>query len=467
NGKPVVTDVVAFAMNAAKTPAAGNNSEAEESATEDLAGAGRKEDVDSPENWLLRIAGTLEKRSEHPLSKAIVAACEERGIDVGNGAEGFFAVPGKGICGLVDAKMTFGGNEAYIRANYEGKESQDALEQRIMDGLMGRREGQQDGQQEGQGPAKEQGSLGILRGHLERLSAQGKTPLIFATKDRILGVIAVADTLKSDSAQAIQELKNLGLNVVLLTGDNERTAKALGAQAGVDKVIAGVLPDGKAKVIGELKADGKVLMVGDGINDAPALVTADIGVAIGAGSDVAIDAGEVVLMKSSIMDVVTAIRLSRMTLRNIKQNLFWAFIYNVFGIPLAAGAFYAFGLTLNPMIGAAAMSLSSFCVVSNALRLNLFKATQGKGQPQTIEQASESDNNKEEATMEKTIKIEGMMCGHCEMTVKKALEALPGVAEATVSHEKGQAVVRMTADVPADTLKEAIEAKDFKVTDIQ
>lgn len=426
NGKPVVTDVVVF------WKALGAVSEAEDvqdagSAAAQPAGEARKtESTQAAEVRLLRIAGMLEKKSEHPLSKAIVAACEERGIDVGNGAEGFFAVPGKGICGLVDDKMTFGGNEAYVKANYEGDTS--------------------------------------LHETLERLSAQGKTPLIFATKDQILGVIAVADTLKSDSTQAIAELKNLGLNVVLLTGDNERTAKALGAQAGVDKVIAGVLPDGKAKVIEELKADGKVLMVGDGINDAPALVTADIGVAIGAGSDIAIDAGEVVLMKSSIMDVVTAIRLSRKTLRNIKENLFWAFIYNVFGIPLAAGAFHALGLTLNPMIGAAAMSLSSFCVVSNALRLNLFRA---KHNIITDQAPAGPEISKEEATMEKTIKIEGMMCGHCEMHVKKALEALPGVSEALVSHEKGEALVKLTADIPNDTLKEAVESQDYKVLGIQ
>jgi len=426
NGKPVVTDVVVFGK------ALGAVSEAEDvqdagSAAAQPAGEARKtESTQAAEVRLLRIAGMLEKKSEHPLSKAIVAACEERGIDVGNGAEGFFAVPGKGICGLVDDKMTFGGNEAYVKANYEGDTS--------------------------------------LHETLERLSAQGKTPLIFATKDQIFGVIAVADTLKSDSTQAIAELKNLGLNVVLLTGDNERTAKALGAQAGVDKVIAGVLPDGKAKVIEELKADGKVLMVGDGINDAPALVTADIGVAIGAGSDIAIDAGEVVLMKSSIMDVVTAIRLSRKTLRNIKENLFWAFIYNVFGIPLAAGAFHAFGLTLNPMIGAAAMSLSSFCVVSNALRLNLFRA---KHNIITDQAPAGPEISKEEVTMEKTIKIEGMMCGHCEMHVKKALEALPGVSEALVSHEKGEAIVKLTADVSNDTLKEAVESQDYKVLGIQ
>ena len=445
NGKPVVTDVVVF-------------------------------DKSSDEVRLLRIAGMLEKKSEHPLSKAIVAACEERGIDVGNGAEGFFAVPGKGICGLVDDKMTFGGNEAYVKANYEGA----GAEAHAESGASQSEEATKGSQDE----------LATLHARLEELSAQGKTPLIFATKDQILGVIAVADTLKSDSTQAIAELKNLGLNVVLLTGDNERTAKALGAQAGVDKVIAGVLPDGKAKVIEELKADGKVLMVGDGINDAPALVTADIGVAIGAGSDIAIDAGEVVLMKSSIMDVVTAIRLSRKTLRNIKENLFWAFFYNLLGIPLAAGAFYAFGLTLNPMIGAAAMSLSSFCVVSNALRLNLFRAkhmTMSSASATPVESAEETTptkpeqaNNtitdqaltgpeisKEEATMEKTIKIEGMMCGHCEMHVKKALEALPGVSEALVSHEKGQAIVKLTADVSNDTLKEAVEAQDYKVLGIQ
>ncbi|MBR6478642.1 MAG: heavy metal translocating P-type ATPase, partial [Lachnospiraceae bacterium] len=337
---------------------------------------------------LLGIAGALEKKSEHPLSKAVVLACEERSIDVDERVEEFVSVPGRGLQGILGNDQVFGGNVKFIQEIFE-----------------------------------DQKALAIVRERVDALSEEGKTPLIFATKERLLGIIAVSDTLKPDSTQAIKMMKEMGLKVVLLTGDNEKTAAAIGAQAGVDRVVAGVFPEGKAKVIEELKMEGKVMMVGDGINDAPALVTADIGVAVRSGSDVAIDAGDVVLMKSSVMDIVTAIRLSRATLRNIKENLFWAFFYNVIGIPLAAGAFYFMGLKLSPMIGAAAMSLSSFCVVSNALRLNLF-------QPDRREK-------KEVINMVKEMKIEGMMCGHCEARVRKALEALPQVESAAVSNEKG------------------------------
>ena len=304
------------------------------------------------------------------------------------------------------------------------------------------------------------------------MAQAGKTPLFFAQGKQLLGIIAVADVIKEDSPQAIQELRNMGIQVVMLTGDNERTAQAIAKQAGVDHVVAGVLPDGKEAVIRKLKEHGKVAMVGDGINDAPALTRADLGIAIGAGTDVAIDAADVVLMKSRLSDVPAAIRLSRMTLRNIHQNLFWAFIYNTIGIPLAAGVFIPLGLTLNPMFGAAAMSLSSFCVVTNALRLNLFKlhdASQDKKRdPVSISlETAKIQPKKEQEIMEKTLTIEGMMCTHCEARVKKALEALENVTQAQVSHEKGTAVVTLSADVPNDTLKQAVEAQDYPVTKIQ
>ena len=316
----------------------------------------------------------------------------------------------------------------------------------------------------------------------EKLASEGKTPLFFGGAGRLLGVIAVADTIKEDSPEAIRQLQNMGIRVVMLTGDNQRTADAIGRQAGVDEVIAGVLPDGKEAGIRQLQASGKVAMVGDGINDAPALTRADTGIAIGAGTDVAIDAADVVLMNSKLSDVPAAIRLTRATLRNIHENLFWAFIYNIIGIPLAAGLFIPFGLTLNPMFGAAAMSLSSFFVVSNALRLNLFdlhstkhdhkiktSALPAAAQPQaedTTEPVSES-NVKEERSMKKTLHVEGMMCCHCEARVKKALEALPEVHEAVVSHETGTAVVTLSADVANETLKKAVEDQDYKVTGIE
>ena len=317
----------------------------------------------------------------------------------------------------------------------------------------------------------------------DKLAQSGKTPLFFRKDSTLVGIIAVADVIKEDSPQAIQELQDMGIQVIMLTGDNERTAKALGKTAGVNEVIAGVLPDGKEAVIRSLKERGKVVMVGDGINDAPALTRADTGIAIGAGTDVAIDAADVVLMNSRLSDVPAAIRLSRAALRNIHENLFWAFIYNIIGIPLAAGLFIPFGLTLNPMFGAAAMSLSSFCVVSNALRLNLFdlhstKHDHKKASPAAVSAQSAAENNTpsdteapdgkmEDDPMKKTLNVEGMMCCHCEARVKKALEAIPGVSEAVASHTDGTAVVTLTEDVADDVLKNAVEAQDYKVTGIQ
>ena len=300
----------------------------------------------------------------------------------------------------------------------------------------------------------------------EQLAEEGKTPLFFARGGKLLGVIAVADVLKPDSPQAIRALRNMGIRVVMLTGDNARTAKAIGAQAGVDEVIAGVLPDGKEREIRRLSARGKVAMVGDGINDAPALTRADVGIAIGAGTDVAIDAADVVLVNSRLSDVPAAIRLSRATLRNIHENLFWAFFYNTIGIPIAAGVFVPLGLTLSPMLGAAAMSLSSFCVVTNALRLNLFDLHDARRDHKRASHLKEVPEIKEETTMKKTISIEGMMCTHCEATVKKALEALPEVTEAEVSHTAGTAVVTLSAPVDDAALKAAVEAKDYTVTGI-
>ena len=297
----------------------------------------------------------------------------------------------------------------------------------------------------------------------QKLANAGKTPLFFTKDDKLLGIIAVADVIKEDSPEAVRQLQNMGIRVVMLTGDNERTAKAIGAQAGVDEVIADVLPDGKDSVISRLKRDGRVAMVGDGINDAPALTRADIGIAIGAGTDIAIDAADVVLMKSRLSDVQAAIRLSRATLRNIHENLFWAFFYNIIGIPLAAGVWIPFfGWKLNPMFGAAAMSLSSFCVVTNALRLNLFSVHNAEK-----DKKIKSKKKVEDKKMEKTLTIEGMMCGHCEARVKKALEALPGVKEAVVSHEAGTAVVTLESAVSDEALKEAVEAQDYKVISVQ
>ena len=427
------------------------------------------------EKELVSLALSLEKKSEHPLAKAVLLYAKEQQIDAPEAAD-FQALPGNGLSGTLDGASLAGGSFSYISGHTTVS-------------------------------AQEQASF-------ERLASEGKTPLCFMKNGRLAGMIAVADVIKEDSPQAVKELQNMGIRVVMLTGDNERTARAIGAQAGVDEVIAGVLPDGKESVIRNLKEQGKVAMVGDGINDAPALTRADIGIAIGAGTDIAIDAADVVLMKSRLSDVPAAIRLSRATLRNIHENLFWAFFYNVVGIPLAAGLWYPiFGWKLNPMFGAAAMSLSSFCVVTNALRLNLFKmhdaskdhpmrkraekaANKGgdkaenagavrteaedirsigqtANENETVsKEMQKSENQKnhinmEGITMTKTMNIEGMMCGHCEARVKKALEALAGVESAEVSHEKGTAVVSMSADVADDTLKEVVEAQDYKVDSIQ
>ncbi|MDD5944337.1 MAG: heavy metal translocating P-type ATPase [Clostridia bacterium] len=373
---------------------------------------------------LLAMACALEKKSEHPLAGAVLKAAEEKNI---SGAEvsDFKALPGNGLSAVLDGSELCGGNMKFISGHADISE--------------------------------------YMLKKSEALAEEGKTPLFFSRDGKLEGIIAVADVIKEDSPQAVKELQNMGIHVVMLTGDNERTAKAIGKQAGVDEVIAGVLPDGKESVIRSLKKKGKVTMVGDGINDAPALTRADIGIAIGAGADIAIDAADVVLMKSRLSDVPAAIRLSRSTLKNIHENLFWAFFYNVIGIPLAAGIWYPlFGLKLNPMFGAAAMSLSSFCVVTNALRLNLINIRDSKK-----DKKIKHKNKKEEKEMEKTMMIEGMMCGHCEAAVKKCLEALPGVAEADVSHEAGKAVVKLSADVADEVLKKAVEDKDYKVTDIK
>ena len=393
------------------------------------------------ETELLTLAAALESRSEHPLAKAVLADAEAKAITPPEVTD-FAALPGNGLAAKLDGMDIYAGNAAFIQTKLTL-------------------------------PA-------ALAQQAEKLAAEGKTPLFFGGAGRLLGVIAVADTIKEDSPEAIRQLQNMGIRVVMLTGDNQRTADAIGRQAGVDEVIAGVLPDGKEAVIRQLQQYGKVAMVGDGINDAPALTRADTGIAIGAGTDVAIDAADVVLMNSKLSDVPAAIRLSRATLRNIHENLFWAFIYNTLGIPLAAGVFIPFGLTLNPMFGAAAMSLSSFCVVSNALRLNLFDVHSTKrdrrpkdtvslpaapAQPAAVE--NKESTNKEDLTMKKTLNVEGMMCGHCEARVKKALEAVPGVTEAAVSHEAGTAVVTLSEDVADDVLKQAVEAQDYKVTGIQ
>ena len=378
------------------------------------------------ETELLRLARALEQKSEHPLAKAILQRAEEEQIPAEEVTD-FQALPGNGLTARLNGAALSGGNLSFIS-------TQAAVPQ-------------------------------DLQAKAEALAGQGKTPLFFSQNGALLGVIAVADVIKEDSPQAVRELQNMGIRVVMLTGDNQRTAQAIGKQAGVDEVIAGVLPDGKESVIRRLKEQGRVAMVGDGINDAPALTRADTGVAIGAGADVAIDAADVVLMKSRLLDVPAAIRLSRATLRNIHENLFWAFFYNTIGIPLAAGLFIPFGLTLNPMFGAAAMSLSSFCVVSNALRLNLFNLRDAKKDKPI--QARHTKHSEEVTTMEKTMKIEGMMCGHCEARVKKALEALPEVSAANVSHESGTAVVTLSGALADEALKKAVEDQDYKVLGIQ
>ena len=375
---------------------------------------------------LMRLAYLLERKSEHPLARAILSRAEEQGIQPEEVAD-FAIQPGNGLSAVWQKHTLRGGNIDFISGAAHVPDS--------------------------------------LRAQAEKLAENGKTPLYFSRDDQALGVIAVADVIKEDSPQAVRELQGMGVHVVMLTGDNERTARAIGAQAGVDQVIAGVLPDGKEAVIRKLKQHGKVAMVGDGINDAPALTRADVGVAIGAGTDVAIDAADVVLMKSRLSDVPAAIRLSRATLRNIHENLFWAFFYNTIGIPLAAGVFIPLGLTLNPMFGAAAMSLSSFCVVTNALRLNLFKLRDAS-RDHKIRQKDTDFTVSAPGAMRKTLHIEGMMCPHCEMRVKQALEAVPGVSEATASHEKGTAAVTLSAQVDNDALRAAVEAQDYKVTAI-
>ena len=391
---------------------------------------------DVTEGQLLADAFHLEQMSEHPLARAVLDYGTQKGVS-SKKVSAFQALPGNGLSAVCEGVHLTGGSVAYIS-------SRTALSDKV----------------------KQQA---------QELADQGKTPLCFLRDDRYIGMIAVADVIKEDSPRAVRELRNMGIHVVMLTGDNRRTAEAIGAQAGVDEVVADVLPDGKENVIRELQKFGKVAMVGDGINDAPALTRADMGIAIGAGTDVAIDAADVVLMKSRLSDVPAAIRLSRAALRNIHENLFWAFIYNVIGIPLAAGVWIPlFGWKLNPMFGAAAMSLSSFCVVTNALRLNLFKLhNAGRDHKRkdaiAVDIISDNSNNKKEEDnkMTKTIHIEGMMCGHCEAHVKKALEAIDGVAEAQASHEKGTAVVTLTADVADDVLTKAVEEQDYKVISVE
>ena len=374
---------------------------------------------------LLSLAAALEQRSEHPLARAVMMRAEEDGLTAAPVGD-FRALPGNGLTATLSGETLLGGSLSFVSSQVDVPRS--------------------------------------IRQKAEALAEEGKTPLLFAQAGRLAGVIAVADVIKADSPAAIAALRNMGIRVVMLTGDNEKTARAIGRLAGVDEVIAGVLPEGKESVIRRLQAQGRVAMVGDGINDAPALTRADIGIAIGAGTDVAIDAADVVLMKSRLSDVPAAIRLSRATLRNIHENLFWAFFYNVIGIPLAAGVWIPlFGWTLNPMFGAAAMSLSSFCVVSNALRLNLFKL-HNAGKDKKINRHSK---HKEETTMVKTMKIEGMMCGHCEAAVKKALEAIDGVVSAEVSHTDGTAVVTLSKPVENAALRKAVEDKDYTVTDIE
>ena len=381
------------------------------------------------EDTLLKYAYALENKSEHPLARAILENAKEENAGIEE-VTGFQALPGNGLTAILDGHTLYGGNHTFISS----KVSVD----------------------------------GDIQKKAEKLAEAGKTPLFFGNEDRLLGVIAVADVIKEDSPQAIKELQNMGIHVVMLTGDNERTAKAIGQQAGVDEVIAGVLPEGKEQVICKLKEKGKVAMVGDGINDAPALTRADMGIAIGAGTDVAIDAADVVLMKSRLSDVPAAIRMSRATLRNIHENLFWAFFYNIIGIPLAAGVWYPlFGWKLNPMFGAAAMSLSSFCVVSNALRLNLFKMYDASKDKKLKAKKEKKRSKKEDKTMKKIMHIEGMMCGHCEAAVKKALEALPQVDEAVVSHEAGTAELTLNAEITDDVLKKTVEDKDYTVTSVE
>lgn len=390
------------------------------------------------ETVLLENAFALERKSEHPLASAILQKAEEQGIQAKE-VEQFQAVPGNGLSAVLEGKLLCAGNQTFIGSQTDISDS--------------------------------------MAQTARRLAEEGKTPLFFSRDGELIGVIAVADVIKNDSPKAVKQLQDMGIRVVMLTGDNEQTARAIGQQAGVDEVIAGVLPDGKESVIRDLKQKGNVMMVGDGINDAPALTRADMGIAIGAGTDIAIDAADVVLMKSRLSDVPAAIRMSRATLRNIHENLFWAFFYNVIGIPLAAGMWYPLlGWKLNPMFGAAAMSLSSFCVVTNALRLNFFrmyddrrdKKNSSRLKSKPINDLKQNEEKRqEEKTMKKTMKIEGMMCGHCEAAVKKALEALPEVDTAEVSHEAGTAVVTLHAEIADEVLKKAVEEKDYTVISIQ
>ena len=381
------------------------------------------------EEVLLKYAYALENKSEHPLARAIIEKAKEENAGIEE-VTGFQALPGNGLTAILDGHTLYGGNHTFISSKVSVDED--------------------------------------IQKTAEKFAEEGKTPLFFGNEEHLSGVIAVADVIKEDSPQAIKELQNMGIHVVMLTGDNERTAKAIGQQAGVDEVIAGVLPEGKEQVIRKLKEKGKVAMVGDGINDAPALTRADMGIAIGAGTDVAIDVADVVLMKSRLSDVPAAIRMSRATLRNIHENLFWAFFYNIIGIPLAAGVWYPlFGWKLNPMFGAAAMSLSSFCVVSNALRLNLFKMYDASKDKKLKAKKEKKRSKKEDKTMKKIMHIEGMMCGHCEAAVKKALEALPQVDEAVVSHEAGTAELTLNAEIADDVLKKTVEDKDYTVTSVE
>ena len=389
-------------------------------------------------NELLEIAYTLERKSEHPLAKAVLKKAEELNMSPREVTD-FAAVAGNGLSAKSGGQVLVGGNYKFISEQISVSDT--------------------------------------VKDRCDKLASEGKTPMFFGRGSELMGIIAVADVIKEDSPKAVLELKNMGVHVVMLTGDNERTAKAIGRQAGVDEVVAGVLPDGKEEVIRVLKEHGKVAMVGDGINDAPALTRADIGIAIGAGTDVAIDAADIVLMKNRLIDVPAAIRMSRAALHNIHENLFWAFFYNMIGIPLAAGLFVTFtGWKLNPMFGAAAMSLSSVCVVTNALRLNLFKLYDA-GKDKKIRKnkkrisvsiiSGDAVNDKEENIMIRTMKIKGMMCSHCENHVKKALEELNGVEHAEVSAESGTAVVTLTSDIPDDTLRAAVESQDYEVIEVK
>ena len=417
SGEPKVTDIVV------NPDFFGNNT------GNRISGLGLNENAGSNEDILLTLAALVEAKSEHPLAKAIMSRAQEDGIRIAEVSD-FSAVVGNGLTADLAGKNIKAGNLSFVSKYVEVSD--------------------------------------YMKSKADAFSKAGKTPIFFAQDDKLAGIIAVADTIKEDSPEAVRQLRNMGIKVVMLTGDNEQTARAIGKEAGVDEVIAGVLPDGKENVIKQLKKQGKVAMVGDGINDAPALTRADMGIAIGAGTDVAIDAADVVLMKSRLIDVPAAIRLSRATLTNIHENLFWAFFYNVIGIPLAAGLWYPLlGWKLNPMFGAAAMSLSSFCVVTNALRLNLCRVYDPKHDRKVKQNTVNTKNESEEKTMTKTMKIEGMMCGHCEARVKKALESLDAVSEAVVSHENGTAVVTLTSDVSDETLKETVEAQDYKVTSVQ